>query len=97
MCYSCCDALVPTELNMSLFILKGKAFITKLLLGILFLKNASSIYFFSITFKDMLEFNAMVKGKLPQVKVLFVFPLTYRAFLLNKTEELKDPRIIQLP
>lgn len=42
-------------------------------------------YFFSIAFKYMLEFNAMVKGVLPQVKVLFVFPLTYRAILLNKT------------
>lgn len=32
------------ELNMSLFVLKGKAFITKLLLGILFLKNSPSIF-----------------------------------------------------
>lgn len=39
----------------------------------------------------------MMKGMLPQVKVLFAFPLTFGAFLLNKTEELKDPRIIQLP
>lgn len=82
---------------MSLFILKGKAFITKFLLGILFLKNVPSIFFFPNALKDILEFNAMVKGVLPQAKVLFVFPLTYRDFLLNKTEELKDPRIIQLP
>lgn len=54
-------------------------------------------YFFSFAFKDRLEFNAMMKGMLPQVKVLFAFPLTFGAFLLNKTEELKDPRIIQLP
>lgn len=59
---------------MSLFILKGKVFITKFLLGILFLKNTPSIFLFPITLKDMLEFNAMVEGMLPQVKVLFVFP-----------------------
>lgn len=32
----------------------------------------------------MLEFNAMVKGIFPHVKVLFVFPLTHSACLLNK-------------
>jgi len=65
---------------MSLLILKWKAFIIKFLLRILFLKNAPSIFFFSIAFKDKLEFNAMVKGVLPQVTVLFVFSLTYRGF-----------------
>lgn len=54
-------------------------------------------FFFPFAFKDRLEFNAMVKGMLPQVKVKFAFPLTFGAFLMNKTEELKDPRIIQLP
>lgn len=56
-----------------------------------------NIFFFPFAFKDRLEFNAMVKGMLPQVKVQFAFPLTFGAFLMHKTEELKDPRIIQLP
>lgn len=36
-------------------------------------------FFFPIAFKSMLEFNAMVKGMFPHVKVLFVFPLTHSA------------------
>lgn len=52
--------------------------------GNIFFKECSiNIFFFA--FKDRLEFNAMVKGLLPQVKVLFAFPLTFGAFLLNKT------------
>lgn len=43
------------------------------------------INIFSIAFKDMLEFNVMVKDMLPQVKVLFVFPLTYKDFLPKNT------------
>lgn len=65
--------------------------------GNIIVKECSNNISFYFAFKDRLEFSAMVKGMLPQVKVLFAFPLTFGAFLLNKTEELKDPRIIQLP
>lgn len=73
---------------MALFILKEKAFFTKFLFGILFGNNDGMpphfYFFFPIAFKSMLEFNAMVKGIFPHVKVLFVFPLTHSACLLNK-------------
>lgn len=42
--------------------------------------NLLLLFIIIIAFKDMLKCNAMVKGMLPQVKVLFVFPLMYRAF-----------------
>lgn len=69
----------------------------KICIGNIIFKEYSIDIFFFIAFKDMLEFNAMVKGMFPQVRVLFVFPLTYRVFLLNEAVELKDPKIIQLP